>query len=382
MSEQNQDVITSEQPQENAVQPASTTIDPQLKAQLDAAFGDNQTLLNQQDSQSEQPATEQPNAETVVAPAFDENAFYQEFNVTSKDELKQRLDEYNALKQQTQTPAEIAFANEESKRIHEALRAGKVKEVRDYLDAQDRLSSLETMTAEQQLKLHIQMQYPTFNQQMIDREYSRRYNVKDEADYDDPLDYQIDKAKAEQNVNADAEKAREFFAQYRQKIELPQISNTEQTADEAYEAYKASNAQAIEAYNTVTVPTITAIKEADLNASFKISDQTNQMDFDVSFVVDKADLEKAKANALNYQEYLEKNFFHPDGKVNGQRMLQAILRDMLFDKYVQTTARQAVNAERKRLIEKETPTSTLQRNGLEAVEKSEFQKMMDMAMNV
>jgi hypothetical protein len=187
---------------------------------------------------------------------------------------------------------------------------------------------------------------------------------------------------AQQKILNDAAAAKNYFSEYRNKIELPQIQPIQSSVDADYEAWKASNAQASEVYKTDTLPKITAIKESDLASSFKISDPDNQMNFDVNMVVDAADLAKAKEYALDYGGYIQSQFYTPDGKLNGARVMQAIIRDLFFDKYVQTTARQAVNAERKRSISKETPNPLIQRESVDVGEKTEFQRQMEMAFSV
>jgi hypothetical protein len=386
-----QDVTTSGGSQENANQ-QSPNSNNEVKTLMDLAFIEQSSpaereALQQQLSgtQPEAAATTDPAgatpAETSPAPksetsVFDESAYLKEFGFESKDALKAALEAQN----QQVVQNEPTFANETSKKIYEALVAGNTKEVKEFLDLQHATENLDAMSPEQQIKLHIKHQYPDLTQTQIDRVYAKKYAVKEESEYDDPIDYQIAQQMMQSDIKNDAVKAKTFFNDYRTKIELPQTQSI-QSVDADYEAWKASNAQATDRYNTETLPVINAIKEGDLASSFKINDPNNQLDIEISHVVEPSDLATAKQHALNYGQYMQQ-FYTAEGKLNGTRLMQAILRDMLFDKYVQTTARQAVNAERKRLIEKETPTSTLQRNGLEAVEKSEFQKMMDMAMNV
>jgi hypothetical protein len=185
---------------------------------------------------------------------------------------------------------------------------------------------------------------------------------------------------AQQKIVNDAVAARNYFNEYKSKIELPQFQ-PQQTVDADYEAWKQSSAQADQVYSTVTVPAINAIKESDLAAKFSINDPNSQMNFDINVVVDPNDLATAKQYALDYGGYIQKQFYNADGTPNATRLTQAILRDMLFDKYVQTTARQAVNAERKRLISKETPLHTGQRQDLsDPGQETEFQRNMRLAL--
>jgi hypothetical protein len=384
MTETVTDVTTSTQ-QENAAIPS---LEPSLKAQLDASFASTpeefHQILNgeqqpepQGDQSQSQPAT--PQAEQPVA--FDELKYVKEnFGFESVEQAKAALQEYQALKAAPQTKAEIAFANEQSKKIYEALLTGETKVVKDYLELQHATANMESMSPEQQIKLQMKHQYPTLSQQMIDRQYNKVYAVKDVSEYDDPIDHEIEKEITQQKIINDAAAARTFFSEYKNKIELPQLQPIQPHVDEDYAAWKAQSQKEQEAYNNTVVPTINAIKESDLAEAFQINDQNNQMNFGVNMAYDAASVEKARQYALNFAGYINDNFYDAAGNLNGKNVMQFILRNMLFDKFAQTTASQAVNAERKRLIEKETPTITGQRgDSTTTVEKTELQKEMDRA---
>jgi hypothetical protein len=385
MPSENQDVITSETPQENVGDVSNSNNDAQLEFQrnMDLAFANQMSPDELQQKfgqpQEEGKPAEEENKQPDVPPVFNEAEFLKKFGVETEDALKAQLEELNRLRANPtqQTAAEIAFANEESKRLYQYLKEGKTKEVKAYLEGQELASTFETMNDEQKIKTHIKMQFPKFTQQMVDYEFNKRYKVKDEVDYDDPMEYEMDKLRVEQMMETDAQKAVESVSQYRQKIELPELQNNQPTVDEAYEAYKASMAQADETHQKVVVPSIQALKESDLGLSFKINDAQNQMNFDVSVAVDKADLEAAKADALNYAEYMQKTYYDAQGNFNAKRFMQAILRDKKFDSYIQTAARQGAMAERKRVIEKDIPPTT-QRTTFASGEKTELEKMLDM----
>lgn len=291
------------------------------------------------------------------AVAFDEVKYVKDtFGFENVEEAKTAFAAWQAAGKPQQASAPT-FANEQSKKIYEAIVAGNLKPVKEFLDVQFATENLDTLSPEQQVKLHLKHQYPTLTSQMVDRHYAKTYGLKEESEYEDPIDFQIAQQMVQQRIINDAAAAKNFFNEYKTKIELPQIQSIQPTVDEAYDAWKASNAQAEQEYSTVTVPVINAIKEGDLAAKFVINDPNAQMNFEISQVVTPQHLATAKQHALNYGEYMQKQFYTPDGKLNGTRIVQAILRDMLFDEYVQTTARQAVNAERKRNIAKEIPAS-------------------------
>jgi hypothetical protein len=392
MQDSTQDVITSGDMQENAG--SQSSIPQEIKDALDFSFQEQMTPQERQEFQQriqgeQQEGGGRPAAATgegaTITPttveqpqAFDEAKYLKDnFGFETLDEAKAAIQTWKGAGS-PQATIEPTFTNEQSKKLYEALKAGKTDEVYQYLEVQRTTANLDNMTPEQQIKLHIKHQYPTLSQAMIDRQYNKMYAVKDEADFDDPLDYQIEKEMSQQKVINDAATARNFFSEYRNKIELPELQPIQTSVDADYEAWKASNAQAQEVYNNDTLPKINAIKEADLATTFKIIDANNQMDFEVPIVVDPQDVQVARQHALNFGAYIE-NRFYTNGQLDGAKLMQAILRDINFDKYVQTTARQAVNAERKRLIAKESPNPIIHREDNGVGEKSDFQKQMDMA---
>jgi hypothetical protein len=392
MSAENQDVLqASETTLEKEVVVDSPSINDEIKRQLDMSFFDQLPAERQKELiGDEQPKPEDNQVQDEAAKdtpteqtQFNEIEYLKKFGFQSEDDFKQRLAEYEALKSKPETPAEVAYANEQSKKIAQYLKEGKLKEVKQYLDGQELLASIETMSDEQKLKTHIKMSFPKFSQQMVDHEYNKRYAIKDADDYDDPIEYEMEKLKVEQRLEEDARKAVEAFSQYKEKIELPDIQTSQPAVDSEYEAYKAANAKALEDYQNAVVPAVNALKESDLGVNLKINDPNNQLSFDVAVSVEKADLEAAKAAALDYGEYMQKTFYTKDGQIDAARFAKAILRDMRFESYLQSAARQGAMAERKRAIEKEIPDTFQQREALvvDDSNKPEWMKQMDAVLS-
>jgi hypothetical protein len=309
------------------------------------------------------PATPPVDDTEIIEP----NAFIkQHFNFEDLDSLK---NEWATLQNLKNNPpkAEPTFTNDQSKKIYNAIVAGQTKEVRSYLEAQELLSNVETMNDEQKLKLFIKMNNPLYDQELIDLRFNKDYIFDekpfkdDEGNITDPLGYRLAKVEALQKMQGDTGKANEFFTQYRTKIELPPITNTPISVDKDYQDYQASNAQSLEAYNNIIVPSLNALSENDVPLSFKVEDPNNQMNFDVALAIDKPDFDLAKKDALDFVGYVSKNFYDDKGNFKPNELVKAIALKKNFDKYAQSIARQAVNAERKRVIEKETPSNNGQR---------------------
>lgn len=305
---------------------------------------------------------------TTVAPSevtIDDKVYLKEqTGYEDWNQLKADIESYKALKDTPQTQAEIKYANEESKRIHEAILAGNTKEVRDYLNAQELLSGVDTMNDEQRLKLYIKMQNPLFSDRLVNEEFQDQYHLDEESIDESKLERE--RLKLEQRKINDVKSANEYFTKYKTQIELPtiekQIAQQQATVDESYETFKASNAKAIEDYNNVVLPAINALKESDVALNISINDANNQMQFDVSVMPEKTDFDRAKNAAADFGTHIQTAFYDEKGNFLASKLQRAILLEQNFDKYAQSIARQAVNAERKRVVSTNAPATQTQRS--------------------
>jgi len=348
---------------------------------------------------SEPPAPSAPpaasDAAAPPAPVVDDNIVY----VDPNEYLKQNLgwdnwdvakQELQALRERAQTPAEIKYANDEAKRWAEYFISGKEDELYQSLHARQQVKNIDTLSDEQKIKLYIKMQNPLFQQQHIDYQFKRDYGF-DESQFKDEdgnvidqigLDYA--KISAQQKMQNDLSRASEYFTQYKSKIELPEIKpQVAQSIDEEYESYKASTAKSLDAYNNTVVPALKALSEADVNMAFNVNDPNNQMQFDLGIAVDKGDFDTAREEALNLSDWINNSFYDDKGNFQPKNLIRATLLYKNFDKYAQTIARQAVNAERKRMIEKEAPNPSIRRDfNIDPTLKTEFDNKMNMALSV
>jgi hypothetical protein len=332
----------------------------------------------------------QPAAAEEGVTYIDPNEYIKEhLGFDNWDTAKAEIQRLRALQQNAQTPAEIKYANDQSKRWHEYIQSGKENELREALNARHQVSGIDTMDDAQKVKLFIKMNNPMFDQELIDYQFQQNYGFDDSAFKDDngviadPLAYRYAKVAAMQKMQGDLAKANEYFNNYKSKIELPEI-NQPQTAvvDEAYEGYKARTATATEAYTKTIAPALQALTEADLGMSFNINDPDNQINFDFGITVDKADLDSAKDKSLYFSDWIEETFYDNNGSFQPKKLARAILLERNFDKYVQTVARQAVNAERKRMIERETPGVVKKDFNISQEAKTELDQRMQMAFSV
>lgn len=383
------------------VETAQATVQetPDLQALAALVFNEPlpQSTTQQTTEQEGAPASTTTTQEEAATAAAATQAATQDDVIDANEYLKQQLGYDNwesakadlqalkELKEKAQTPAEIKFANDEAKRWFEYFKEGKEDELYQSLSGRQMLKNIDGMNEEQKLKLYIKMQNPLFDQELIDYTFDNSYKLNEEDFVDDPMKLRFEKVSRMQKMQNDLRAAGDYFAQHRTKVELPEIQKQQQQAivDEQYEAYKASTAKDLDLYNNVIKPSFASLKETDLQMNIAVNDPNNQMQFEVGVAVDPQDFKTALNYALDFNGYLDKVSTDATGKFSPQRVARMILLEQNFDKYAQTLARQAVNAERKRVIEKEgAGGQTIQRSYNLAEDKTELQKQADLAFAV
>ena len=332
------------------------------------------------EQQQATPPTESLGDQVQVAeqqPPFDVNAIIKEH--TGYDSIDLLKAEIESLKSANKEPQPITYAKEEAKKWHQYILEGKEEDLYKNLHARMQIKDADAMSDEQKLKLFIKLQNPLFDEELIDDEFSQLYKVdeakfKNDFDEVDNLSLRKEKLRTQQRIQNDVQKAAEYFQQYKSKIELPNIQAQQQT-DEAYESFQASLQKEQELYTNVVVPGLQSVKEGDVQMNFSIDDVNNQMKFDLNIAVTPQDLDNAKKEALSIGQYLTKIGYDKDGKFLANRLVQMILRDQNFDKYAQTLARQAVNAERKRVVSANTPNNGYTQRDYTQEDNSDLKKL-------
>jgi len=308
-----------------------------------------------------------------------ESEILKELGFASVNDIKSEIE---ALKQKANNKQDnnFEFANDESKKMFMLLKEGKTSDLLSYLESQEKISKLDDMDSDSKLKLFYKMQLG-IDDDLVDLKMQREYGF-DESKYIDEIDetvfdpkgYKLAKAEAEFKKNNDLEKAQSFFEQYKKKIELPDIGSFA-NEDKEYQEYKASTAESRKFFDEVS-PKINALQIKDVPMNFSINDENNQMKFDVSIVPDEAAFNQAKQDSLALDVF--KGCYDANGVFNPTKLQRLALFANNLDNYVQSIARQAVNAERRRVISDNTP-SNVRRDYQVNVEPTELQMLEKIA---
>lgn len=191
------------------------------------------------DAESQQPTPEPtPAADDIV----DLDVYFQrEFNMNPTD-FRAKWDELNKPKESTQQ--EIQWANEDSRRLFEAIREGKTEDVYNYLNQQQQLARLEKYDiadanqAAEIIRANLQFKYKDLSSQEIDRLFARQYSMPpqptqslDQSDGDFEIAMENWKRQVQEkqtDMIIDAKLAKPELANYKSQIVLPEIQKPQQ----------------------------------------------------------------------------------------------------------------------------------------------------------
>ncbi len=361
------------------------------KQQMDAQFNTDQSHAPQPPA-----ATTDENTETNIAAAQelqqpDYTPFIKEFGVETVGEFKTQWQELQALKANPPQAQEIEFANEDSKKLNELIRKGDLKGANAILSQHLELDELATAdvtedTADKIIKAGMRFENKDLTQQEIDFKFRKMFAIPKEpvldADDEDSVarhnewKEQVEDIKMSKTIEAKMMKPK--LAAAKSTIKFPDIE-IQSNVDADYEAYKASKANVLEVANNELIPAIRSLKEGDVQLGFKVNDANNQMEFDVALAPTPEAFEKAKQDSLSFDTWIQSVCYDETGKFHPERVQKLILLYNNYDNYAQSIARQAVNAERKMVIAKETGNqNTGGRNyNVNVGERTELQKQMD-----
>lgn len=347
---------------------------------------DNGNRVADENSPSDNTATQIP------APVFEFKTFTEKFGWEKPEDALTEIEELRNFK--ANPPQEQRYENEESKKLHQLFLAGKIEDAVEIINTQKKIESLTanevtSENADDIIKLSMQLKYKDagLTTKEIEYKYNKQYSLPKEPaldpdDEDSVLAHNEWKERIEDiqiGKIIDAKAAKIDLQSVKTKLVLPEISAN---IDPDYESYKASNAKIDEEYETIIVPAVNALKETDVPLSFKVEDANNQMNFDISLIPTKEDFDKARQDSLSIPDFLKRIISGADGKFSPEKLQRMILLTQNFDNYAQSIARQAVNAERARIVAKETGSNgTTGKDFNVNTGKTEFQKKMEFALS-
>ena len=325
----------------------------------------------------------EPTAEETHQNTTEEKAYYQELGFETPEDFTTEWESLKALKNQPKG-SDIEL-DDEARALIMAIKEGKGDDVVKILDTKKQLSNAANLDADAAIKLHLQLTNKHYKKEDVEDVFDEKYGIpkepiqrslEDEDEFEERHnEWEVKRDKVKRAIERDAVTAKEALAKISTEIKIPQIDTH---SDKDYEDYKASLAKSSDTINNVINPAIEAVNEKDLVKAIKVLDAKNQMDFSVKITPEKEDFAKAKNMAVNVIDFLRELTFNAKGEVTPNELIDMVLWYSNKDKYIQSAARQAVNAERSRVVNTDTTSGfTGGRSYSPSMEKSDFQKAMD-----
>lgn len=295
---------------------------------------------------SSAPISDKPKEDTNVPPKTDEPP-KEDYNVVDPNEyLKEQLgfdnwevakteiEAFRKLRGEAQTPAEIKFANDQSKQFFELLKEGKVDDVYGYLHQQKQLERLEKLEltkvddAAEIIKANLQFKHKDLTKSEIEFLFNKRYSipaqpqqtaVEADEDYAQRIaSWKHDVQEKEQEMIIEAKLAKPEFAKYKSELILPDIPKV------TPQAQPEPDQKSLEAIEAIRNNYLKQLEEGYKNFNgFEAKVKDESVEIPVAFNV--PDEEKVsyynKLKDFNINEFFETRWFDGQGNAKVQQMM-------------------------------------------------------------
>jgi hypothetical protein len=367
--------------------PAPTEQEQQIAALASFAFQDEKPPIGHiTQPQLQQPAAPAQPAAPTAAVQDDEFDIVDpsQYGFDSWETFQTAINDWRTKATSPPQPEPIKWANEHSKTWAQYMIEGKEDELYNNLHARNQVRGLETMSDDAKLKKYISLKNPLFTQQIVDYKFNKDYAFdetpfKDETgQVKDQMGLQMAQLEALQRKQNDLNEATKFFEEYKTKLDLSPLAPPPDPQYEAFKAQQGQQGQVRERLEKVVIPSIQAVKESDLSFGVNVNDPNNQMQFEVSVPILAGDLETAKRDAFNFDAWLA-GLYDDKGNFNAPRIIRLMHLDRKFDDIAQTIARQSVNEERRRVLNKDVPVVAIDKNFNQPHEENDIKAQLEKA---
>lgn len=289
-------------------------------------------------------------ADEYIPQQIKENLGYE-----SWEDAKAALAELKSLKETANTPAELKFANEQSKQLHEAILAGETDKVYEILDTQKKLSAVNDMKAADAIKLHIQQTNKNFKPVDVEDVFEEKYTYPEkpeqkleetDAEFSQREEkWKAAKEKVDRRIERDSASAKSELLKLAAELKLPEIqkpTTATATTNEADEKeLQRIAAETHEAYSKLS--------PKDIQMVFKFNDEASKLAFDILYEPDKESFDTAKDIAQDPDKFWGE-YYAEDGSPKRTEFLRDLYAGRNINKIVSEAIVQAVNQERIRAL--------------------------------
>lgn len=310
------------------------------------------------------------------------------------------LVELRKIKEQAQTPAEIQFANEQSKRFFEYAKEGKKAELRDYLIQEERLERMagadvtKLEQAADVIKLNMQLKNKDLTADEINFQFSEDFSVpekpeQEEDESDESFQKREDRWKkeaerVEKRMVIAAKQAKPELAKFQNELVLPDIQRIDtQAAEATQKELEATQAQVTQFL-------------AKLGSDFKNFNGYNatlkdaEVEIGIGYTIPEEERTATKAQletfaTEGYSKYFGDRWFDATGAPKIDQIMSDIYllnnRDKIFQKMVNESASQRLAHQIKTKsniqINETVPRGTFDQNDPKAHKERELEYLME-----
>ena len=282
-----------------------------------------------------------------------------------------------------QVQAEPEFANEDSKRLFEMLKAGKLEEVKDMLNAS--LADYSKLAPIDKIKAQLRKQSPDLDENDLNEYIQDKYHLygEEHQDYDDKAS-----RKGRVALKMDASQAQAFLEGTKKPLSIPEQFKTAQGSvnnEEVISSYlKGEEAKMVESQKAASITwQQTVDKELSVipPMRFKLSDNT-EVEYNLS-ETEKNQLKTNLRSANISSIFNELGWVDKDGKENLLKLAHDMYLVKNKDTIIRAATKQQAVAEKLKMVktlnnvnlERTSPTGT------QSTDEEEASRMEDMFLN-
>lgn len=322
-----------------------------------------------------------PEAEIVV----DANEYLEkELGYKSWDDAKAEIAQLRQLKETASKPTE--FANDESKRFYELVVSGKTKEAKAILDLQEKLESVDTLSPEQTIKLHIEQTNKNFKKEDVQDVFEEKYSfpekpVKGELEEDEDFEvrenkYKEQASKINRRIERDSHTAKEELAKLKSEIVLPEIHKDKSEKELAFEKYVQESQETTELIKAEK-DAFSKLTPQVAKREFKFNDEASKLTFDINYEPDAESFSKAVNDVSDMGAFVSKFYDTEDGSPQREELLNIIYAGQNIDKIVTEAVIQATNETKKWFLSRQKNIGDGMQRNFNVQQPSEIDKLRE-----
>jgi hypothetical protein len=200
------------------------------------------------------------------------------------------------------------------------------------------------MSAEDVIKLKMQIDNPDYTEEDINDEYEQKFGVGVSKDDVEESEYAKWERRAQRKLTAESKTAKEFLSRLKDSIALPDFaaSTTAQPNPEA-ENFVNQLSSFGDQFNESLSENIRSLSKLDLGISDK------DVQFPHEYTIQDAEKAELSNKASNYWSYIQSRYTK-DGKYDTQKLLKDIYLVENFDKVMKSAVTRAMNQAKVELV--------------------------------